>query len=243
MERFLAKSEIRRRLRVMTGQASADALGSQTYDRHNEFIRLANEEVLTRRGWASTRTETTGTIEVAQRYLNYPANCRGENVEQLAVWSQGVDTSTGWYLPLLKRKIPVELTIDPLVAYGGDALTAQLGRPTRYQLKNQIELWKLADIQYLFKIVHTINPALDQDTDVSVVDAITILLLAAEQEYDHLADDALSQKQRVRAEARLRELHAWQHAGEKVAIDESCTFDEDRGPLDYYNIDTTGRPG
>lgn len=243
MERFLAKSEIRRRLRVMTGQASADVFGGQTMDRHNEFIRLANEEVLTRRQWQTLRLEQLGTIEIAQRMMNYPTNCRAENVEVLAVWSNGTDATRGYYIPLAKKRIPVSLDTDPLEATGGDAAIAQRGRPTRYELKNQIELWKLADIEYLFKLEYTKSPALDLDTDISVVDAISILLLAAEQEFDHLGDDQMAMKQRTRAELRIKGLHAWQVAGEKVAIDESCTFDEDRGPLDYYNIDTSGRPG
>ncbi len=45
MERFLPKSEIRQRLRVLTGQQSTDVLSGQASQRQNEYIRLAHEEV------------------------------------------------------------------------------------------------------------------------------------------------------------------------------------------------------
>lgn len=242
MERFLTRQAIRQRLRIITGQSQSESLSGQTYDRHNQYISLANDEVLLRRQWAATRRSLELTLEIDQQLVNYPANCRGENVEEFGVWSNGTDATSGYYVPLKKQRIPLALDTEPITAAGGDPAAAVRGFPTRWEPKTQIEIWKRPDKQYLAKLDYTVSPALEQDTDESVVDAVIIVHLAAELEFDFLGDEALAAKQRRMAEQRLALLHAWQHAGETFAADRDCTFDDDAGPTTYYNI-STDRPG
>lgn len=224
MEKFLTKSEIRNRLRAITGHGGSDAQSGQTQERHDEFIRLANEDVLTRRRWRATQKEYAFTLGIDQRFYPFPTNCRAGNVIDIAVWSNGIDTTSGHYVRLKRSSIPLTFDTDPISDAGGDPAAAQRAFPTRFHLKDQIEIWPRPDQQYLAKMDHTISPDLSSDGSVTVVDAIAILALACGMEFDHLGDDVAAQKYEARGEKRLRQIAAWQDHGEVVSLDDMAVM-------------------
>lgn len=224
MEQFLSRSVIKSRLRAICGHSGSDAQSGQTANRHHEYIRMAHDEVILRRQWRSTMRETLFTFGVDQRFYPYPTNARAENIQAIAVWSNGVNTASGVYLPLRKTSIPIVLDTDPISDAGGDAAAAQRAMPTRFHLKDQIEVWPRADIPYLGKIDHTISTDLSQDADVTVVDALAVLYNACSYEFEHLGDDSASASYAKRAEKRLRLISAWQEHGEVVSMDDAAVM-------------------
>lgn len=244
MERFQTLDQLIGRLRVMTGQSGDSTTSGQTYGRHKEYLNLAHEEVMTLRQWCTTEREYLFTIGVDQRFTSYPPNCRGENVLAIGVWSNGTDTTSGRYLPLRKAPIPVYLDTDPISDAGGDPAIAVRSMPTRYQLKNQIETWPRADILYSAKMDYTVNPELLAGTDVTVVDAVATLHLAAAFEYVHLGESDVADKHRVLGLKRVQLINGWQHHGEVVALDDQASMDDlDLGRLDPSFIVDVRRPG
>ncbi len=233
MERFQTLQRLRTRLRVITGQSDDNSMSGQTFDRHNEYCNLAHEEVMTLRQWGTTESEYTFQIGVDQRFIDYPPNCRGENVLELAIWSNGTDTTTGLYLPLRKRPIPIYLDTDPISDAGGEPAAAMRSMPTRYQLRNQIETWPRADQIYLAKMRYTVNPELLADDDQTVVDAVAVLHLAAAYEYVHLGESDVADKHRVLGLKRANIINAWQHNGEVVQMDDQASMDD----IEWTRID------
>jgi hypothetical protein len=247
MEEYLSRADIRGMLRARCGYSGSDATSGQIYERHNGFIEDANATVLVRRQWGGLQREYTFTFGVDQRLYNYPPNCRMGNILAIGVWSEGVETDSGYYVPLKKSPIGLILDTDPISGAGGDpALTVQ-GMPRRYQLKTQIEVYPRAEKAYLGKIDHTVCPRLIQENDVSVVDAYVILWLAIADEKEILGDDMGAATYRKKAEQRLRLLSAHEHHGEVVAIDDTAIAyrrtDSGEGRVDPIHIVDVLRPG
>jgi hypothetical protein len=226
MERFQTALELRTRLRSLIGSQSSDALSGQATPRHKEYIRLAHDEVIIKRQWRTSEREHEFTFGIAQRYFNYPSNCRGQNVLSVSVWSNGEDQTGGGWLPLRKRPIGPELNTLPLEAEGGDVAAASRSMPSRWQPMDQLEVWPLADIPYLGLMKHTVSPDLLQDTDVTVVDAIAVLHIAIAMAFRDKKNFTLADANEAKGINRCNLLNAWQHSGEIVHIDDDAAFDD-----------------
>lgn len=226
MERFQSLVTLRNRLRRLIGSQSSDALSGQATDRHNEYIRLAHDEVLIARQWQTTQTEYRFEFGIDQLVYNYPTNCGAGNILAIAVWSNGIDGSSGQWIPLRKRPIGLILDTDPIRDYGGDAAAAQRAIPSRYHLKGQIEVWPAPDVPYYGKIDHTVNPELNADSDVTVVDSVATLHLALAKAFADKKNYKLAELNEAKGQARIAYINAWQQAGEIVPLDEEATYDD-----------------
>lgn len=226
MERFKTLLELRTTLRRLLGSQSSDALSGQSTDRHNEYIRLAHDEVMTMRQWKTSEREFDFTFGVAQRLFNYPSNCGAGNVLSVAVWSNGIDNSSGEWLPLRKRRIGVELNSDPIEDFGGSAAEATRSMPSRYQTKAQLEVWPPADVQYLGRIIHTVSPQLIYDIDKTVVDSTAVLHLALSYGFADKKNYKLSEIHEVKGQKRAAFINGWQQAGEITHIDDDAALDD-----------------
>lgn len=226
MERFKTLLALRTTLRRLLGGASTDALSGQSSDRYNGYLNLAHEEVITLRNWRASEREYSFTFGVAGRFYNYPPNCRGQGVISVAVWSNGVDNSSGEWLPLRKRPIGVQLNSDPIESFGGDAAAATRSMPSRWQPKNQIEVWPPADIPYLGRIIHTVSPELLVDTDLTVVDSTAVLHLALSYGFNDKKNYKLADVNEAKGQKRAAFINGWTQAGEVVHLDDDANFDE-----------------
>lgn len=199
MQLALNRREIRRRMQARLGNTTSDAQAPLVMDQYNEFIRAACEEVYTRSVWVHTLTETTATVSIDQRFLNYPSNCGPENIQQIGLW----DESAQRYFPLRRGRIPVEMDDEPLVEAGEPDSIAGRGKPCLYEAKAQIEIWRRPDQEYRLKIDHTINPNFENDDQVSIVDAELIILWAMADAFDFQGDQDLAKIQRQKFANRL----------------------------------------
>lgn len=202
MQLAITRKEIRRRMLARLGNATSDEQAQLVTPQYNEFIRAACEEVYTRCAWVKTLRESREDIGIDQRFVNYPANCGPENIMQISVW----DEDGQRFIPLRRGLIQQELDDEPVVEIGEPDSVAGRGRPTIYEAKTQIELWRRADKAYRLKIDHTINPNFEDDDQTSVVDGELIILWAMADAYDFQGDDRLASVQRQKFANRLAEL-------------------------------------
>lgn len=212
MEIFLTRKDIRTRLQARLGHVTGDGQAPLIQTQFNEFIRAAALEVYTRCQWVRSQRETLASIGIDQRFLNYPESAGPENILAIGLW----DDAASRYWPLHRRTIDVNRDDEPLVVEGGDASAARRAQPDRFECKTQIEFWPRPDQTYQLKIDHTINPDLSIDAQASVVDAETIILLAAADAYDFQGDQRLADVSRGKAEKRIDDLIRWQSSLPKV---------------------------
>lgn len=184
------------------GHTTSNAQAPLVMDQFNEFIRAACNEVYTRCEWVRTTQESQATVGIDQRFINYPTNCGPENVLQIALW----DADAERFIGLRRAHIPAQLDDEPLVEEGEPASVPGRGTPDRYELKNQIELWRRPDQEYRLKIDHTLNPNLENDGQVSVVDAELIILWSMADAFDFQGDGDLANIQRKKFLARMQVL-------------------------------------
>jgi len=197
---FLTRAEIRRRMLARLGHTTSNAQAPLVMDQFNEFIRAACEEVYTRCEWVRTMQEAEATVGIDQRFVNYPDNCGPMNVLQIALW----DADAQRFVNLRRTHIPAELDDEPLVEEGEPASVPGRGQPDRYELKNQIELWRRPDQEYRLKIDHTLNPNFENDAQQSAVDAELIILWAMADAFDFQGDSDLAKIQRQKFGNRLQ---------------------------------------
>lgn len=202
MELFLNRKEIRRRVLARLGFTTNDSQAPLNLDQLNEFIRAAAEAVYLRCPWAQSLRETRVSIGIDQRVLNYPDHTGPGNIQAIGLWLPEEKR----YAQLRRGRIPVTLDDDPLVDIGEPDSVAGRGRPELYELKEQIELWRRPDQAYELKLDHTISPNFANDSDVSVVDAESMILLAMADAYDFQGDERLAEVARAKAEDRIRRL-------------------------------------
>lgn len=212
MQLAITRKEIRRRILARLGNTTSDEQAQLVTPQYNEFIRAACEEVYTRCAWVKTLRESRADIGIDQRFVNYPANCGPENIMQLSVWDEDAQR----FIPLRRGLIPQQLDDEPVVEIGEPGSVAGRGRPTIYEPKTQIELWRRADKAYRLKIDHTINPNFEDDNQVSVVDGELIILWAMADAFDFSGDPELAKVQRQKFQNRLMELAGQQ--GPQVTI-------------------------
>lgn len=205
MELHLTRSEMRRRMMARLGQSTGEQ--ALVLDQYNEFLRAAVEKVYLRCPWQQSLRESRVSVGIDQRFLNYPTNTDAGGVQQIGRW----DATAQRYVPLRRGTIPVTLDDEPLVDIGEPDSVPGRGSPTRYELKTQIEIWPRPDQAYELKVDYLIQPNLEADGDVSVVDAEAAILLAMADAYDFQGDATLAGIQRAKAEERLRDLTAAQH--------------------------------
>lgn len=204
MEIRLTRKEIRRRVLARTGNTTSDAQAPLLMDQLNEQIRAACELVYSECPWQRTLRESQATVGIDQRLINYPANCGPENIQSIALW----DADAQRYLPLRRTRIPVELGDEPLVEEGEPASVPGRGKPDRYELKNQIEVWRRPDQEYRLRIDHTINPNFENDEQQSIVDAELIIAWAMADHFDLQGEPDLANIQRQKHRDRFRVLAA-----------------------------------
>lgn len=210
MEVYASRKEIRRRILARQGNQTSDAQAPLVLEQYNEFIRSAAMEVYTRCSWASSQRESVAEIGIDQRFVNYPTNATGGNIIQVAVW----DAAASRYRMLRRSRIRIHQDDEPAVETGEPTSVSGRGMPTQYEPKAQIELWPRPDQAYRLKIDHTVNPNIEKDEDVSVVDAECIILWAMADAFDFQGDTALAQVQRAKFEKRIGQLRAWAHTEE-----------------------------
>lgn len=218
MESFLSRKEIRRRVLSRMGKSSNDAQAQQVMEQTNEFIRAAAQAVYLRCNWVQTIIDTTTAVGIDQRLLNYPTNCQPQNVQSIAYW----DESGQKFVSLRRGVIPAELDDEPLVEEGEPASIDGRGKPQIYELRAQIEIWPRPDQEYRIKIEHSVNPDLENDDSVSVVDAEAIVLHVMAESYDFDGDQQLANTKRGQYEQRIQTLIGQQ----------APTLDIRRGRLD-----------
>jgi len=202
VESFLSRKEIRRRVLSRMGKSSNDAQAQQVMEPVNELIRAAAQAIFLRCNWVQTITETTATVGIDQTVLNYPENCQPQNVVSIAYW----DESAQKYVPLRRGSISAEMVDDPLVEVGEPDSVAGRSSPRIYQLRGQIEIWPRPDQEYSLRIEHSVNPDLENDDSVSVVDAESIVLHVMAECYDFDGDKNLADIKRGQYEQRVQTL-------------------------------------
>lgn len=213
------------------GHTTSNAQAPLVMDQFNEFIRAACDEVYSRCEWVRTTQESTATVGIDQRFVNYPANCGPENILQIALW----DASAERYLSLQRTHIPAELDDEPLVEEGEPASVPGRGKPDRYELKAQIEIWRRPDQEYRLKIDHTLNPNFEDDDQVSTVDAELIILWSMADAFDFQGDADLAKIQRQKFANRLQLL-----AGKQSSL---TTIRRDGTRRDRVRYHARGNPG
>lgn len=192
-------------MQARLGNATNDAQASLVMEQYNEFIRAAAMDVYTRCQWATAHHRTSVNVGIDQRFVDYPVGCSGSNIIQIGLW----DAAASAMRPLRRARIPIQLNDDPLVAQGEPYSVPGRGMPTQYEPKERIEIYPRPDQPYALKLDYTANPDLALETDVCVVDAECIILLAMADAYDFQGDQALAQVQRAKAEKRIGQLRAW----------------------------------
>lgn len=202
MELYLNRREIRRRIQARMGHVTNDSQAPQVMEQFNEFIRSAAYEVYRRCPWSATQQETTVSVGIDQRFINYPTNVGPGEIVSIGVW---LETEQA-YRQLRRGRITVAMDDEPLVEIGEPTSAAGRGTPSVYETKAQIEIWRRPDQAYRLKIDHTVSPNLESDEQVSVVDAEAIIMWAIADAYDFQGDERLATIARQKFDTRISSL-------------------------------------
>lgn len=207
MEIHLTRQEIRRRIQARLGHVTNDGQALMVKEQIDEWIRAAAIAVYKRCTWAQTQTETTDSIGIDERFLNYPTNAGPGNIIAIGVWVEAESR----YRQLRRGVIPLAADDEPLVEIGEPDSVAGRGCPQIYEPKAQLEFWPRPDMEYRLKIDHTVSPEMGDESTPSVVDGEAIILHAMAEAFDFQGDDRLANVKRAQYEEQIRALIAEQH--------------------------------
>lgn len=207
MDLSLTRLEIRRRIQARLGYVTNDAQAPSVMDQINEWIRAAANAVFKRCQWVQAQHETTATIGIDQRFVDYPANAGPGDIIAIGVWMETEQR----YRTLRRGVIALCHDDEPLVEAGEPDSVAGRGTPSIYELKAQIEFWRRPDQQYRLKIDHTVSAEFATDAAESIVDAEAVILHVMAESYDFQGDQRLADVKRAQYEEHIRALIAERH--------------------------------
>lgn len=222
-ETFANRAELRRRLRARMGASTNDAVQVQTTEQQNELLREAAQTVRDACEWKRTVVEYFFSTGIDQRYYNYPANSGPGDIKRVFLWDG--DANGGNYIPLYKRQILPFLDNDPILV--GAPEVATRGQPSLWEESSQqvgglpvpaLEINPLPDDVYKMKVEFVQAAELLDDTTPSISDANCIVGFALAELLDMRGKPQLADKQRAKAQQRVKLLAGAQRSAETIRI-------------------------
>jgi hypothetical protein len=201
------------------GATTDTAVYSQATEQLNEFLREAAQMVRDACEWKRTLSEFYVSTGIDQRFYNYPANTGPGDIVRIARW----DADSELYVELQRRVIPPLLDNDP--TFTGVDEVATRDEPIWWEDSSQlvagvivsaIELNPLPDAVYKLKIEAYAASPLTDDTTTCNLDADCVLLYAYAEMLDSDGESARADKQRAKAQARVRLLSGAQRVGPTI---------------------------